>query len=1591
MTSASPGAAGAAVEPGSETRRVRALLDDARRRLVETGTRNRLIHVNRTAARASALNIVGESADAAFATLRVAGRRMRFRALGKDRPDEADGPPLAEDNGELAATPRHDDLLLDTLLGPEALQRRLLRLSTEARIAEEEQGVNVLFLALGFLTWFEDNKSTVPREAPLVLLPVELVRNERGAAFDLRVRDDDMVTNLPLQERLRTDFGIVLPEVAEEEGWTPGRYAAAVADRVAACPRWSVTPDAMQLGFFSFAKLLMLRDLDPANWPDDALLRLDLVRRLRATGFEAQPPLFAPDDRLDERLDPADLLHVVDADASQAKVIAEVRAGRNLVVQGPPGTGKSQTITNIIAAAVHDGKSVLFMAEKMAALDVVHRRLVASGLRDACLELHSRGANKKAVLQELGRTLGAGAAVPEMPGDPAALRDVRARLNAQADLLHRDLPGRDYSAFEALAEIVCFIGRGVAPPHAAPADFAVFDDARRDALAATLRDHAARIATAGPRRLHPFAGTGALTLQPPDLQRLSLDLEGARAAFATLQTALAPVVDGLAVPMPATRGALDHVIVLLGLLAEAPDGAVALHDAVGAGVSDPRLRAGLAAGAAWRAARDAAEPVFTEAAWTAPAEELRRAIAAGTSSFVTRLFGGYRAASAQLAGLLRGSLPKVPDGRLALARDLATIEARRAALRGHEATLAAMLGPLWQGEATPFAGLEIARAWVGSVLATGLPSSPAALAAMRDAAPRAAALGAGLAEPLKRIVALVAAVSGRLAIDLTADEAGADLGALAARIARLHDGIGRYGEWVALCDAARRLAAAGLGDIDAALEEGRLAPDAAVDAFLYACAEARWQAARAAFPELDALARVDRHALVAAFRDLERGRMREVQTTIRARHLAQLPRGAVGEMAVLRGEIAKKRGQKPIRRLVESAGGMLRRIKPVFLMSPISIAQFLPPGRIAFDLLVIDEASQVRPEDALGAVARVGQIVVVGDRQQLPPTSFFDRLTDEVPEDPEENFAGADLPASAKATEMESVLTLCEARGLGGRMLEWHYRSRDPSLIRVSNVEFYDDRLILPPSPLQGDPGYGLSFLRVPGVYSSKSRGGGRAGTNRIEAERIVELVARHARGCPGLSLGIVAFSKAQSDMLTEVLEAARRRDEVLDAFLRKDGPEAVFVKNIENVQGDERDVILISVCYGPHEAGGRLASMNFGPVNGEGGERRLNVLFSRARVRCVAVASFDPGDIDLGRTMREGPRVLKRFLEFARSRTLDQPLATGEGPASPFEAEVARTIAGLGYRADPQVGSAGFRIDLGVLHPRRAGRYMLAVECDGATWHGALWARERDRLRQDVLEGMGWVFHRIWSTDWFHRRDQEVARLRDALAAAEARADTVPDAPDGASGAGPASAPAGDADDVDDADDAADAVGDAADGADAGDASIGATLMAPPYRRAELVAETGGEPHEAPRASLADLVARIVEIEGPIHVDEIARRLASAFGKGRAGGRIQLVAAEALGAARRAGRVVRHDAFWMTPAQEAAPPVRSRLAEEAPTTRALHLCALEIRAAARLLVAECGAVAQEDMPGAVARLLGYRRLGSELRLRIVEALRDAA
>jgi len=1538
--------------------------------LVETGTRNGLVHVNRANTRGNMLNIVDVRSNDVHALL-AAGKTMHFVAQGRDKGEDRGKSSSPMPNRDGLDKDRHNDVLLHTRLSADALQKKLLKIAREAQTAEEESGVNILYLAMGFLTWYEDKISSLPREAPLVLVPVELVRNARTSAYDLRARDEDAMTNLPFQQRLRDDFGIDLPDLAIGEDWKPSDYFAEVESVTASRERWKIDPDGIQLGFFSFSKLLMYRDLATEAWPDDTLANHFLTRGLLYEGFDPEEPLFSPTDRLDEMLPPEKLCHVVDADASQAKVIEEVRSGRNLVVQGPPGTGKSQTITNIIAAAVNEGKRVLFVAEKMAALSVVHDRLVKVGLRDVCLELHSRSANKKSVLGELARTLLQASAAPQLPGAPTALKERRDRLNDLAAALHRPIGTTGETAYSVLGRQSHFIGKGYPPPSLNVESLSSMSRAEEAALLKTIEEYGAHLVAEGRVASHPFEGTRNLDLQPVDLARLKITLTNAQAAIAALATAMRVPIDALGLSQTIALNTVTGLTHVLERLEGLPNGGADVARVILDAPDIPRLHEALAAGARWREAYDAASATFVESAFVVSVAHLRGPLSEGIRSFLARWGSLYRRASLELTGLLREGLPQTAAERVQKIDELCRVASLRSDWESDRDYCGRILGDAWRGEKTDFARLSTIVIWCCNV-SEGAISAPSDKAV--DVAKKADALVRMRrtlrdAEPvcraaLQEVIRLLDLDPGVFA---EGDFEAVDLDVVAGHFGIMAAATDRYVSWSRLARLRRVLVSAGLALLEERMRVGQLDGTTAGIELRYARAERLWRQARAQNPDLNDIALERRHELVETFAALERQHLKDNVRSILAKHLDQVPQGAMGEMKVIRGEIGKKRGHMAIRRLFERAGTAIQRIKPVLLMSPISVAQFLPPSVISFDLLVIDEASQVRPEDALGAIARSGQIVVVGDKKQLPPSSFFDRVLadeDDENEGDDEDLGPDLLEGAAKIGDMESILTLCEARGLASRMLKWHYRSRDPSLMEVSNREFYDNDLVLPPSPLQKDPAYGLCFSRVDGAYD---KGGKR--DNRREGERIVDRVAEHARANPSHSLGIITFSFVQRNLVTELLELRRRQDAALDQFLREGQSEDFFVKNIENVQGDERDVIIVSVGYGPVVAGGRLLSMSFGPVNGEGGERRLNVLFTRARIRCEVFASFDPGDIDLSRTAGEGPRILKRFLDFAQNGRLEETAPTGLDADSPFEEDVADVIRGHGFLADPQVGSAGFRVDLGIRHPEKPGAYILAVECDGATYHSALWARERDRLRQDVLEHLGWRFHRIWSSDWFYNRPVEIERLRVALFDARDKSERGLKI-DGANHA--RSAPA--------------------EPVEAEPTIIEMPEIVlrqmPAYQRAVFPVNSHYEPHEAPVFMLADLAGKIVSAEGPIHEEEVARRVATCFGKEKAGSRILTATRAALSKAKSGNNDLLTDGvFWYTRGQADTPPVRDRSAETGATLKAETISVLEIKAAFKIARDDNAGGADEDLVRTVARLLGFKRVGADLQARIAEGL----
>lgn len=457
-----------------------------------------------------------------------------------------------------------------------------------------------------------------------------------------------------------------------------------------------------------------------------------------------------------------------------------------------------------------------------------------------------------------------------------------------------------------------------------------------------------------------------------------------------------------------------------------------------------------------------------------------------------------------------------------------------------------------------------------------------------------------------------------------------------------------------------------------------------------------------------------------------------------------------GGFALLKHELQKSRRHKPVRQMAAEMGDAMSKLAPCMLMSPLSVAQFLPSEQALFDLVIFDEASQISPWDAIGTMARGKQVIIAGDPRQMPPTSFFNRAANDVDDDTEE--------------DMESILDECLAAGLYNHSLSWHYRSRHESLITFSNHRYYDSNLIT--FPASETKQSAVQWCKVAGVYSK-----GKGRHNQAEAEAMVAETVKRLMDktfiASGKSIGIITLNTEQQKLINDLLDRARQQHPEIEPFFQSELEEPVVVKNLETVQGDERDLIMLGIGYGPTEPGANTMSMNFGPLNREGGWRRLNVAITRARQEMMVFSSFDPSFIDLNRTSARAVADLKHFIEFAQRG----PMALAQavrgsvgGYDSPFEEAVANGLRKRGWQVVPQIGVSRFRIDLGIVHPDRPGDYLVGIECDGATYHSAATARDRDKVRSSILHGLGWKLLRLWSTEWWVDKEGALERLDIAI-----------------------------------------------------------------------------------------------------------------------------------------------------------------------------------------------------------------------------------
>ncbi|MRR54258.1 MAG: DUF4011 domain-containing protein [Deltaproteobacteria bacterium] len=564
---------------------------------------------------------------------------------------------------------------------------------------------------------------------------------------------------------------------------------------------------------------------------------------------------------------------------------------------------------------------------------------------------------------------------------------------------------------------------------------------------------------------------------------------------------------------------------------------------------------------------------------------------------------------------------------------------------------------------------------------------------------------------------------------------------------------------VTLGDYRRALERANSMDLESfteAIESGSISPDESAALYQHAVYDSMARELIAYHPLLASFTRAEYEGIRERFASLDRQIM--INTRERIAHKAascSIPPG-IGygpvrdhtDLALIERELQKQKRHIPIRQLVRRAGSALKAIKPCFMMSPLSVAQYLEPGQVTFDLVVMDEASQLKPEDALGALARARQLIVVGDPNQLPPTSFFDRSDSVI--DEEDDLAAIQ--------DTESILDIC-LTSYRKRRLRWHYRSEHESLIAFSNHRFYDNDLIIFPSPMGKNRNYGVHRHYIEGATYLKGR-------NRVEAEAVALAVVEHFRSNPKLSLGVATFNREQAELVLDVLDRLQKEESWLERAIKEteSSEEPFFVKNLENVQGDERDIIFVATTYGPDPSTMQVFQ-RFGPIARDSGWRRLNVIFTRAKKRLELFTSLRSADIKLNENPSKGTQALKAYLSYAETGILtDCPTTGGREPDSDFEKSVAYHLQLQGFRTVAQVGVAGFFIDIGVMHPERDGEFILGVECDGAAYHSAKSARDRDRLRQEILERKGWRIHRIWSTDWFKNRDREVQRLLNSV-----------------------------------------------------------------------------------------------------------------------------------------------------------------------------------------------------------------------------------
>lgn len=1221
-----------------------------------------------------------------------------------------DAPTSAIERLLSGATVRLAELVADPT-NMRAAQRACASLARKQREAREEYGVSVAFLAVGLATWNPDANLNLARaqaaeiapgsdegrrpaythpSAPVLLRPLELTLR-RGAqeVWELRL-EEDFQFNGVLQHVLQAAaVNVDDDQILQNDDGTAEGVRTMLELLEEACgdvTGFKLDPTYL-LGAFSYQKQPMVADIDNLA----ALAGSDLVAALAGdAGAAARVRTFSDDvQEPDPDWKPVESEYLVlDADSSQSFVVNAALAGRNLVVQGPPGTGKSQTIANVIATMVANGKSVLFVAQKRAAIAAVLDRLNGVDLGHLVLDMFASTGSRRFIAEELRNVLD----MQKTIGIP----------NVE-DLHYRHALSRD-QLVQHSEEMKKGRGWGVVP-----------EDPTSGVNVTWLRAESAGL---------PTGARSALRLP------IAVFAAWHRSALAELATALNQLeaLGALDTGWRTTPGWSPDALTTRDQVEEQGERARTL-----AQFTIPALRKQLA-------------EIAAEAGWGRPTswvdlETLIRYMA--DIRWLTEVAAPLLSTGTSSEGIEDMLALTDKQYRRATNRKISWSR-RRAGMRAIKEILPG--AKRIDAHSTVLRAKGIRTSWAG----TQDPRVPASFAAAEAAA-----------ESVRAALDQVQAAVQNLTLkELDVDECQETLVRLAGQANRGRMPIA-YSYEVELANSGLQPV---VDEIRTQIASGVPLQAPAGDILRWIAVRSVLEYAEATSPVLAMATGLELNRTVREFQATEVQKLSANAARVRrlaAENLRATLDSHSTEHSILRGEVNRKRNLRAVRTLFREAPHVMLAAKPVWAMSPLQVSRLLP-ARKCFDVVIFDEASQVKPADAIPSLIRAGQALVAGDKQQLPPTDFFTKVLEDESASEEGDYELGALDASIEdaptravgsAThDMESILVAMDSvLGGQGRMLQWHYRSRDDRLIAVSNAGLYFNALTTFPSADAPDTLRHVAVAPSAGVN-------GTANSPQGEVARVVELVREHIKEHPDESLGVITFGVKHQGRIEQALEAAAREDTELRALYNR-ANEPFFVKSIERVQGDERDAIILSIGYGKG-LDGKLRYL-WGPLLQDGGERRLNVAISRARRRMTLVTSFSVDDVPDDGHPSSGFRLMYRFLRYMASDGKD----VRDGPdrnvvLNPFEIDVRDRLIAAGLQLDPQVGAGEYRIDFAVRHPDLPGRYVLAIEADGANYHGTHTARERDRLRQMLLEARGWTFHRIWSTDWFNDPDREVANV---------------------------------------------------------------------------------------------------------------------------------------------------------------------------------------------------------------------------------------